>query len=209
MNIKLYLISDRKLFPTEDAFLQAVDNALKAGVKAFQLREKDMTARELYLLAKKLREITLRNDALLFINDRVDIALAVDADGVHLPQSGFPARIVRKVWNNRFLIGVSTHSLTEAQEAEEWVDFITFGPVFHTPSKARYGEPQGVENLKKIKESVKCSVIAIGGIKPENLQDILPYCDGVAVITGILESKDIYKTVKEYLKILGEKDDTH
>ncbi len=72
-------------------------------------------------MQKKLREITKRNDALLFINDRVDIALAVDADGVHLPSSGFPAHVVRKVWKDRFIIGVSTHSLDEAREASEWL----------------------------------------------------------------------------------------
>jgi len=204
MKFNLYLISDRKLFESEENFLQAVDNALMEGVRAFQLREKDMTARELYFLAKKLREITRRHDALLFINDRIDIALAVEADGVHLPQNGFPARIVRKVWNDRFIIGVSTHSLEEAKEASEWADFITFGPVFYTPSKAKYGEPQGIEKLKMVKESVKCPVFALGGIKPENLQEVLPYCHGVALISGILAQKDTKGAVKEYLKKLGE-----
>lgn len=152
MNFKLYLISDRKLFPTEEAFLHAVDVALKAGVKAFQLREKDMKTREFYFLAKKLREITIRNNALLFINDRVDVALAVEAEGVHLPQNGLPPHIVKRTWKDKFLIGVSTHSLKEAKEASEWADFITFGPVFHTPSKLQYGEPLGIENLKIVKK---------------------------------------------------------
>lgn len=204
MKHKLYLIGDRKIFGSEEEFLQAVEVALKAGVKAFQLREKDLTARQLYFLAKKLREITRRCDALLFINDRVDIALAVEADGVHLPQSGLPAHVVRKTWKDRFLIGVSTHSLKEAEEASEWADFITFGPIFYTPSKAQYGEPVGIENLKKVKESVKCKVFAIGGIKPENLTEVLPYCDGVAVITGVLAQKDIEDAVEKYLTALGE-----
>ncbi len=89
MNFKLYLIGNSKLFSDEESFTMAVDRALKAGVKAFQLREKDLTAKQYYGLAKKMREITNRNDALLFINDRIDIALAVDADGVHLPQKQF------------------------------------------------------------------------------------------------------------------------
>jgi len=130
MNFKFYLISDRKLFSSEESFLNAVDTALKTGIKAFQLREKDMTTREFYFLAKKLREITRRNDALFFINDRVDVAMAVEADGVHLPQNGLPSDIVKKVWKDKFLIGVSTHSLKEAIESSEWADFITFGPVF-------------------------------------------------------------------------------
>lgn len=204
MKHKLYLISDRKLFNSENEFLQAVERALKAGVKAFQLREKDLTGRELYFLAKKLREITRRCDTLLFINDRVDIALAVEADGVHLPQNGLPAHLVRKIWKDRFLIGVSAHSLKEAEEASEWVDFITFGPVFYTPSKAQYGEPLGVENLKKVKETIKCKVFAIGGIKLENLSEVLPYCNGVALIRGILSEKNIEEVVKRYLSLLGE-----
>lgn len=205
MKHRLYLIGDRKLFPDEDSFLKAVDTALKSGVKAFQLREKDMTAKEFYYLAKKMHEITKRNDALLFINDRIDIALAVDADGVHLPQSGFPANVVRKVWRNRFIIGVSTHSVEEAKEASDWADFITFSPIFHTPSKVQYGAPQGVQKLKEIKELVKCKVFALGGIKLENVREVLPHCDGVALISGIFAQKDIEGTVRKFNEILGEK----
>ncbi len=204
MNFRLYLISDRKLFPSEDAFLEAVEKALKAGVKAFQLREKDITAKELYYLAKKLREITNRHDALLFINDRIDIALSVEADGVHLPQSGFPAHVVRKIWKDRFIIGVSTHSIEEAKNAENWADFITFSPIFFTPSKADYGEPQGIEKLKEIKKTVKCPVFALGGISIDNANEVVPYCDGIAMIRGILGQSHIERAVKSYINILGE-----
>lgn len=203
MNFKLYLIGDRKLFSDEESFTTAVDRALKAGVKAFQLREKDLPAKHYYSLAKKMREITSRNDALLFINDRIDIALAVDADGVHLPQSGFPAHVVRKVWKERFLIGVSTHSIREAKEASEWADFITFSPIFYTTSKAQYGEPLGVEKLREVKQSVKCKVFALGGIKVDNTREVIPFCDGVAMISGILAQQDIEGTVKIFREILG------
>jgi len=204
MKHRLYLISDRKLFQSEEDFLWAVDNALKAGVRVFQLREKDMKAREFYFLAKKLREITRRNNALLFINDRVDVALAVEADGVHLPQNGLPPYIVKRIWKDKLLVGVSTHSLKEALETSEWADFITFGPVFPTPSKLQYGQPLGVDSLKKVKENVSCRVFAIGGINLENIESVLPYCDGVALIRGILAEKNIEETVKNYLKIVGE-----
>lgn len=205
MKHKLYLIGDRKLFPNEESFLNAVDLALKAGVKAFQLREKDLTAKELYYLAKKMREITKRNDAILFINDRIDIALAVDADGVHLPQSGFPAHVVRKVWKDRFIIGVSTHSIDEAKEASDWADFITFSPIFYTPSKSQYGEPQGVDKLNEIKKTVKCKVFALGGINLNNVHEVIPYCDGVAMISGILSQKNIEETVRKFNEILGDR----
>lgn len=204
MNFRIYLIGDRKIFPSEDLFIEAVDRALRAGVRAFQLREKDLSIREFYRLGVKFREVTKRNDALLFINDRIDVALAVEADGVHLPQSGLPAKVVRKTWKNRFLIGVSTHSIEEAKDAEDYVDFITFSPIFYTPSKAAYGEPQGVEKLKEIKEKVKCKVFALGGINIDNIVDVLPYSDGVAMISAILAQKDIEGTIKKFKEIIGE-----
>lgn len=205
MNFRLYLISDRKLFPNEETFLDAVDIALTAGVRAFQLREKDLTARELCYLGKKIREITRRNGALLFINDRIDIALAVDADGIHLPQNGFPAHVVRKVWGDRFIIGVSTHSVEEAKEASEWADFITFSPIFHAPSKAQYGKPHGIEKLNEVRNAVKCKVFALGGINLKNLYKVLPNCDGIAMISGILAQEDIARTVKKFSDILGDR----
>lgn len=204
MNFRIYLIGDRKIFPSEDLFIEAVDRALRAGIRAFQLREKDLSIREFYRLGVKFREVTKRNDALLFINDRIDVALAVEADGVHLPQSGLPAKVVRKTWKNRFLIGVSTHSIEEAKDAEDYVDFITFSPIFYTPSKAAYGEPQGVEKLKEIKEKVKCKVFALGGINIDNIVDVLPYSDGVAMISAILAQKDIEGTIKKFKEIIGE-----
>lgn len=204
MNFRIYLIGDRKIFPSEDLFIEAVDRALRAGVRAFQLREKDLSIREFYRLGVKFREVTKRNDAFLFINDRIDVALAVEADGVHLPQSGLPAKVVRKTWKNRFLIGVSTHSIEEAKDAEDYVDFITFSPIFYTPSKAAYGEPQGVEKLKEIKEKVKCKVFALGGINIDNIVDVLPYSDGVAMISAILAQKDIEGTIKKFKEIIGE-----
>lgn len=204
MNFRIYLIGDRKIFPSEDLFIEAVDRALRAGVRAFQLREKDLSIREFYRLGVKFREVTKRNDALLFINDRIDVALAVEADGVHLPQSGLPAKVVRKTWENRFLIGVSTHSIEEAKDAEDYADFITFSPVFYTPSKAAYGDPQGVEKLREIKEKVKCKVFALGGINIDNIVDVLPYSDGVAMISAILAQKDIEGTIKKFKEIIGE-----
>jgi thiamine-phosphate pyrophosphorylase len=205
MKHKLYLIGDRKLFLNEEAFLNAVDTALKAGVKAFQLREKDLNSKEYYSLAKKVKEITAKNNAMLFINDRIDIALAVEAEGVHIPQSGFDPMIVRKVWKDRFIIGVSTHSIEEAREASEWADFITFSTIFHTSSKGQFVQPHGVEKLKEVKSTVKCKVYALGGINLENIKKVLPYADGVAMISGILAQNNVEETVMKFNEILGGK----
>ncbi len=202
MNFKLYLIGDRKLFPNEDAYLDAVEKALRCGVKAFQLREKDMSDRELFYLAEKFRDLTEKYRALLFINDRIDIALAVSANGVHLPQNGFPADVVRKVWKSQFFIGVSTHSIEEATEACRWADFITFSPIYPTASKPGQA-PQGLEKLKEIKGLVKCKVFALGGINKDNIAEVFPYCDGVAMIRGVLGG-NIEKNVEKLKKFLGD-----
>ncbi|MEW6740709.1 MAG: thiamine phosphate synthase [Nitrospirota bacterium] len=196
VDFKIYLITDRKLI--------AVEEALKAGVKAVQLREKDLPTRELLDMAYKMRELTARHDAKLFINDRADIAMCVNADGVHLGQSSMPAYAVRKVVGDRMMIGVSTHNLDEALTAErEGADFITFGPIYPTPSKLKYGKPVGVESLKKIAERVVIPIFGIGGIKPDNAKEVVNAgAYGVALISGILGEADVSSATEKYLKIL-------
>src|SRR5512143_3255944 len=120
----------------------AVRLALKGGVRAVQLREKDLPIRELLALALELRMLTGEFGAKLFINDRVDVAVAVEADGVHLGHQSMPPEAVRKIVGRKMLIGVSTHNREEALSAEKnGADFITFGPIFPTPSKMKYGAP--------------------------------------------------------------------
>ncbi|MBI4384591.1 MAG: thiamine phosphate synthase [Nitrospinae bacterium] len=140
-NLRLYAITDRSLFP-EGAFLPAVETALKSGIRALQLREKDLSAEDLLALARQVKELTRRYGAWLFINDRADVARIAGAEGVHLPESGLPVGEVRKSFPE-LLIGASTHSLERARRAqEEGADFIVFGPVFDTPSKRAYGPPR-------------------------------------------------------------------
>ncbi|HWR89899.1 MAG TPA: thiamine phosphate synthase, partial [Dissulfurispiraceae bacterium] len=140
IGFRVYLVTDRRLFSGIDGLLEGIEEALKGGVKAVQVREKDLTTRELLSLSYRMRDVTGRYGASLFINDRADIALAVGAEGVHLGQASMPVRAVRKVLPDDMLIGVSTHSVEEALQAEEErADFITIGPVFPTPSKLRYG----------------------------------------------------------------------
>jgi thiamine-phosphate pyrophosphorylase len=222
VDFKLYLITDRKLFADSGEMFTAVQEALKAGVKALQLREKDLPTRELLDMAYKMREITARHNIKLFINDRVDIAMCVNADGVHLGQSSMPVYAVREAIGasrstpacagatadrhhaSRFLIGVSTHNLDEALTAErEGADFITFGPIYPTPSKLAYGKPVGIEALKIVSENVAIPVFGIGGIKPDNAVEVINAgAYGVALISGILSEADVASAVKKYLKIL-------
>lgn len=202
IDFNLYLITDRKQIHPLPPFakggkggfqdlLDVIESALKGGVKAIQLREKDLSGKKLFELAKKLRILTKKYNAKLLINDRVDIAIAVDADGVHLGQTSFSAVDARKLLGSKKLIGVSTHSLEEALDAQKQaVDFITFGPVFYTKSKAKYGEPLGIERLREIIKNINIPVIAIGGIKLENIKEVMTAgVNGVAMISEVMAAE--------------------
>ena len=184
--------------------MRAVEEALKAGVKAVQLREKDLGTRPLLQLAYEMRELTSRYGARLFINDRVDIAMAVEADGVHLGQGSFPAHAAKKASEGRLIIGVSTHSLDEASKAvEEGADFVTFGPVFETPSKMKYGRPLGLEVLREACDKITVPVFGIGGIKKEMVSEVLDAgAAGIALISAILAAEDIQSNTKELMRLL-------
>jgi thiamine-phosphate pyrophosphorylase len=187
VDFNLYLITDRR--QTRERYLMDVlKGALQGGVDAIQLREKYLNAVDLLKLARRIRELTEEYEAKLFLNDRVDIAIAVDSDGVHLGQSSFSPRDTRRLLGGNKLIGVSTHSLKEAKIAEaEGADFITLGPIFYTPSKAGYGEPLGIDIVKTVKAEIGIPVFPVGGIKKKNLDIVMGAgANGVAVISAIM-----------------------
>ena len=169
-----------------------------------QLREKDLGTRDLLDMAYKVRDLTKMYKAEFFINDRVDIALAVEADGVHLGRESIPASAVRKTFQNELKIAVSTHTLDEALEAERvGADFITLGPVYHTPSKIKYGEPVGIETLRNIKAKISIPVFAIGGMKLDNVAEVKEAgAYGVALISAILTAEHVKETTEEFLRLL-------
>jgi thiamine-phosphate pyrophosphorylase len=208
IDFKLYLITDRKIFPDTSDFIMAVEEALAAGVRTVQLREKDLSTRELLDMAYRFRELTRRYNARLFINDRLDIALGVGADGIHVGNAGIPVRVARKTIKDRLMIGCSTHSVNEAMSAEEeGADFITFGPIFSTSSKLQYGEPVGLESLREVRKRVSLPVYGIGGIKSDNIEEVLDSgASGIALISGILAMTDNRAAAaREYLKKVGER----
>jgi len=204
IDFNIYLITDRHA--TTLSLPEAVRLALKGGVRAVQLREKDLPVRELLSLARELRGITREFGAKLFINDRVDVAVAVDADGVHLGGQSMPASAVRKIFGRHMLIGVSTHDLDEAKRAEtEGADFITFGPVFATPSKMKFGAPVGVESLIDVKKQVNLPIFGLGGVNGGNIWQILGAgADGIAMISAILSADDIQRAAEEMNRRIGE-----
>lgn len=203
VDFRFYLITDRKLCNAH-SLEDVVKQALTAGVRAVQLREKDLPDRELYELANQLRTLSSRLDAKLFINDRADIVLAVEADGVHCPEQGLPIKTARMLLRNS-LIGVSTHSLESALAAElEGADFITFGPIYTTRSKAQYGHPQGIDRLEELVSRVKLPVFAIGGITPERANECLKHgAFGVAAISAVITAENIPKILDEFREALG------
>ena len=204
MDFKLYLITDRRLFSDDNELFAAVEEALEGGVKAVQLREKDLETRSLLRMAYSLRELTSGYGAKLFINDRVDIALAVDADGVHLGGESMPAFAARKAAGEALLIGVSAHSIGEAKEAEEeGADFVTLGPIFETPSKIKYGHPLGPGLLSEVSGKISIPVFAVGGIKKERVGSVLESgAAGIALISAILGSEDIRLNTEEFMRLL-------
>ena len=182
------LITDRKVCGKK--LTDIIEQAIDGGVGTVQLREKDLNTGDLFSLAKEIREITERKGANLIINDRVDIATAVDADGVHLGWQSLEIDTVRRMIGQDKIIGFSAHSLEEAERAESsGADYISISPIFDTANKDYFIKPLGVGEIGKIKEHINIPVIALGGINENNVEKVLKNgADGIAVISAILLS---------------------
>ena len=192
MDFCLYLITDRKQAPQGRSLETVLERAFEAGVRGVLLREKDLPDNEYLLLAQRLRDLTLRHRVRLMMSGRVDIAIAVGADGVHMPSGIADIGGVRAKLGVEKFLAVSTHSIEEARRAEgEGADFITFGPVFSTPSKASYGPPVGVAALETVCREIKIPVFALGGIKEENaIEPLKAGAFGLAVISAVIAAED-------------------
>jgi thiamine-phosphate pyrophosphorylase len=183
----LVLVTDRHATGGRDLETVVVQ-ALDAGLPAVQLREKDLPGRALFALAERLRVATRRTGALLFVNDRVDVARAVGADGVQLGASTLPVEVARTLLPGGALVGESTHTLDEVRETH--ADFVVFGPVYDTPSKRAYGPAQGDRVYDALAAS-PVPLIAIGGIEPATATPLLAAgVHGLAVIRAILGAPD-------------------
>jgi thiamine-phosphate pyrophosphorylase len=199
----LCFITDRKVSGLSYEYMTL--KALMRGVRWVQYREKERSRREIYEGAVKLRRITKDYNALFIVNDFVDIATCVNADGVHLGQDDLPLKEARKIIGKDRIIGISTHSLEQAIEAEKnGADYIGFGPVFHTLTKDA-GKPRGIDILREVKNHTKIPVVAIGGINLENIRSVLDTgVDAVAIASAIL-SGDIGENTRRFMVLLSEK----
>jgi thiamine-phosphate pyrophosphorylase len=206
IDFNLYLITDRRQLPAGRSLVEAVAAALAGGVRAVQLREKDLPAADLYPLARELRKLTARHGARLLINDRLDVAQAVDADGVHLGGPSLPIAVARKVLGPEKLIGVSTHRCDEILAAQrDGADFVTFGPVFFTPSKAAYGEPVGLDRLREACAAPSLPVFALGGVNLERLPELRSAgCWRIALIAAIFAAPDPEGAAAAFLARLND-----
>lgn len=203
-NSRLYAITD--LQAENPLTLKKIRSALTGGVDIIQLRSKTFSDVRMLALGTSIRKVTRKLGKLFIVNDRVDVALALEADGVHLGQYDLPIQFARRLANRRdFLIGKSTHNARQAREAErEGADYIGFGPIFTTPTKPTYAAA-GLEAIEAVMKKIKIPVVCIGGIDRENLREVLHAgAKRVAVVRAIFAQDDCSKAARGLKALLLE-----
>lgn len=192
-----YYITDRKTCNVP--ILKQIHLAIKAGVDLLQIREKDLSTRELLTLAQQARALSQGYPTQVLVNDRLDVALAANLHGIHLSQTSPQTSTIRtRLSKKQFLIGVSTHNIKEVEQAfQEGADFVTFGPIFATPSKLSFGSPLGISALKKILQKKNHSILALGGVNEKNYKQCLEV--GARGIAGIRIFQQPEPTVRKII----------
>ena len=198
MPYDLYVVTDEKI-KKGVTHQQIAKMAVSGGADVIQLRDKGMTGKELFVTACEIREITRSAGALFIVNDRIDIALASGADGVHLGQDDLPLFEARKLAPDNFIIGISVGSIAEAVSAAAGrADYVAVSPVFGTGTKPDAGPGHDTAIITAIREKISIPVIGIGGIQKENVRDvILSGADGIAVISAVIGSDDLVMAALE------------
>lgn len=201
LDCSLYLVTDRTLCRGE--FIECIEAAIKGGVSVVQLREKDASSAEFYSIALELRKLTCSYGVPFIINDRADIALAVDADGLHIGQSDMPLDVARRILGSEKIIGVSASCVADALLAlEGGADYLGVGAIFPTGTKSD-ADSVGIDELRRIKDSVDIPVVAIGGINEINAHiPMSAGIDGISVVSAIVASPSPLDSSKRLLDIV-------
>lgn len=202
LDLSLYLVTDNS--DDEEKFLRTIEQAIQGGTTVVQIREKTADTLDFYNLALKVKDITSKYDVPLIINDRVDVALAIDADGVHVGQSDMPCDITRELIGEDKILGVSAHTIEEAQKAEkDGADYIGSGAVFPTSTKSDANHVTK-EELNEIVSSIEIPVVAIGGISEENAHELKDTgIAGLSVVSAIMSSENPKKSSEILLNIFN------
>jgi thiamine-phosphate pyrophosphorylase len=200
LSSRLLLVTDRHQTKGRP-LVPLLQQVLAAEASAIQLRERDLSARELVKLAREVQVLTASRRSQLLINDRIDVALALEGVGVHLRSNSLPPSVARRLLGPQRLMGISVHSVEEAVQAEsQGADYIVLGPIYETPSKQMFGPPLGVQTLEKACGLIRIPIIGIGGVTAERAREMRRAgAFGVAVITAILGADDIESATRELL----------
>jgi len=202
VDYSLYLVTDRDLMYAKSVE-ECVEQAVSGGTTVVQIREKTASSREFYEIAMRTRKITKKYGVPLIINDRADIALAVDADGLHIGQKDLPYKKARRIMGKKKIIGVSASNLTEAltAAAEKGVDYLGVGAMFTTDTK-KDADSTSMDELRLIRERVKLPLVAIGGINKTNIPQFAGTgIDGIAVVSAIVSQEDASEAARELMAL--------
>ena len=204
LDTTMYFITDSTNY-SEEEFLRRVEEACKGGITLLQLREKKRTTREYLSLAEKVHEITMRYDIPLIIDDRVDVALAVNAEGVHVGQSDMPVAIARKLMGTDKIVGATAKTVPQALEAyEQGADYLGVGAIYPTTTKVKT-VLTSVDTLKEIVKAVPIKVNAIGGLNKDNIHVLKGSgIDGICAVSAIMKSDDPCIAAKELREAFNE-----
>ncbi len=201
--IDFYLVTDSDL--SKQGTLSDVEKAVAAGCKIVQYREKKKSTKEMVVEAFQIKSICA-GKAIFLVNDRIDVALAVDADGVHIGQDDMPINTARQILGKSKIIGLSTHEVEQAIDAEKnGADYIGLGPIFNTSTKKDAGDGIGPHLIKEVKDAINIPVVAIGGINKDNCMPVIEGgVDSLVAISAVVCSDDVEKETKDFIELILE-----
>jgi thiamine-phosphate pyrophosphorylase len=197
---RLFLVTDRHQ-TNGRPLVPLLQRVLTAGAPAIQLRERDLSAKELVTLVREVQSVMASRTSQLLINDRIDVALALEGVGVHLRSNSLPVSVARRVLGAQRLLGISVHAVEEAVQMEsQGADYIVLGPIYETPTKQMFGPPLGIHTLEKACRLVRIPIIGIGGVTAARAREMRRAgAFGVAVITAVLGAANVESATRELL----------